>query len=228
MRKERTTKIGKTGILILSAGLLWAVFLAPGPTREALGADSPEAKTASPAAPSAAPSAAAPAVTPPAAAPSPPPPAAPAAPSPAASAAPAAPAAPAPLVTISAPPDVKIEKSYYYDPSGKSDPFKPFIDTELAKRKTVELSVNPLRRQAVEQFRLVGIVGGGKGRRAMVQDSAGKFYSLLPGAYIGLNDGRVSQILPDSIVVDEKIRTDDGKIRQRKIVIKLRQDEGKP
>ena len=62
----------------------------------------------------------------------------------------------------------------------------------------------------------------------MVQDSAGKFYSLLPGAYIGLNDGRVSQILTDRIVVDEKIRTDEGKIRQRQIIIKLRQDEGKP
>jgi type IV pilus assembly protein PilP len=125
----------------------------------------------------------------------------------------------------------KIEETYHYNPTGKPDPFKPFIDVELVK-KTVEqskpLSLNPLQRQTVEQFKLVGIIGDNKGRRAMVQDGAGKFYSLLPGAYIGLNNGRISKILADRIIVDEKIRTDEGKIESRKIIIKLRQGEGKP
>jgi type IV pilus assembly protein PilP len=126
----------------------------------------------------------------------------------------------------------KIEGTYHYNPTGKADPFKPFIDVELAKKKAVEqsrpLSLNPLQRQTVDQFKLVGIIGDNKGKRAMVQDSAGKFYSLLPGAYIGLNNGRVSKILADRIIVDEKIRTDEGKIASRKIIIKLRQGEGKP
>lgn len=126
----------------------------------------------------------------------------------------------------------KIEETYHYNPTGKADPFKPFIDVELAKKKAVEqsrpLSLNPLQRQTVDQFKLVGIIGDNKGKRAMVQDSAGKFYSLLPGAYIGLNNGRISKILADRIIVDEKIRTDEGKIESRKIIIKLRQGEGKP
>ncbi|MCX5839892.1 MAG: pilus assembly protein PilP [Deltaproteobacteria bacterium] len=128
----------------------------------------------------------------------------------------------------------KIEETYHYNynPTGKRDPFKPFIDVELDKKKTVEqsrpLSLNPLQRQTVEQFRLVGIIGDNKGRRAMVQDNAGKFYSLLPGAYIGLNNGRISKILADRIIVDEKIRTEEGKIESRRIIIKLRQGEGKP
>jgi type IV pilus assembly protein PilP len=126
----------------------------------------------------------------------------------------------------------KIEETYHYNPTGKADPFKPFIDVELAKKKTVEqsrlLSLNPLQRQTVEQFRLVGIIGDNKGRRAMVQDSAGKFYSLLPGAYIGLNNGRISKILADRIIVDEKIRTEEGKIESRKIIFKLHQGEEKP
>ena len=126
----------------------------------------------------------------------------------------------------------KIKETYHYNPTGKADPFKPFIDVELTKKKTVEqsgsLSLNPLQRQTVEQFRLVGIIGDHQGRRAMVQDSAGKFYSLLPGAYIGLNHGRISKILADRIIVDEKIRTDKGKIESRKIIIKLRQGEEKP
>ena len=135
-------------------------------------------------------------------------------------------------VTASTTTVARIEGAYHYNPTGKADPFKPFIDVELAKKKAVEqsspLSLNPLQRQTVEQFKLVGIIGDNKGRRAMVQDSAGKFYSLLPGAYIGLNNGRVSKILADRIIVDEKIRTDEGKIESRKIIIKLRQGEGKP
>ena len=126
----------------------------------------------------------------------------------------------------------KIEETYHYNPTGKADPFKPFIDVELAKKKTVEqsrlLSLNPLQRQTVEQFRLVGIIGDNKGRRAMVQDSAGKFYSLLPGAYIGLNNGRISKILADRIIVDEKIRTEVGKTESRKIIITLHQGEENP
>jgi len=102
---------------------------------------------------------------------------------------------------------------------------------ELAARKTKEkkvLSVNPLQRQDVEQFKLVGIVGDSNNRRAMVQDSKGKFYSLTPGAHIGMNKGRVSKILSDSVIIDEKIMTDDGKIRPKKTVIKFQQGEGKP
>jgi type IV pilus assembly protein PilP len=127
----------------------------------------------------------------------------------------------------------KVEGTYHYNPTGKADPFKPFIDVELAKKKAVEqskpLSLNPLQRQTVEQFKLVGIIGDNNGRRAVVQDSAGKkAYSLSPGDPIGLNNGRISKILADRIIIDEKIRTDEGKIESKKIIIKLHQDEGKP
>jgi Tfp pilus assembly protein PilP len=136
----------------------------------------------------------------------------------------AAPAAP-PVV---APP----EQEYRYQPEGKIDPFKPLVNLEAVAKKRAEqaktLPLNPLQRLGVEQFKLVGIIEGNRGRRAMVQDPSGKFYSLVPGTYVGLNKGRVSAILRDSVIVNEKVVTDEGKIQSRKQIMKLRQDEVKP
>jgi type IV pilus assembly protein PilP len=124
------------------------------------------------------------------------------------------------------------EEVYHYNPEGRIDPFKPFIDLEAAAKKkagqTKVLPLNPLQRLGIEQFKLVGVIEDSRGRRAMVQDATGKFYSLVQGTPIGLNKGRVAKILKDSVIVNEKVVTDEGKIQSRNQIMKLRQDEVKP
>ena len=124
------------------------------------------------------------------------------------------------------------EEAYSYNPEGRIDPFKPLVDLEAAARKKAEqtkaLPLNPLQRLGFEQFKLVGVIEDSRGRRAMVQDATGKFYSLIQGTYIGLNKGRVAKILKDSVIVNEKVMTDEGKIQSHKQIMKLRQDEVKP
>ena len=124
------------------------------------------------------------------------------------------------------------EEAYHYNPEGRIDPFKPFIDLEAAARKKAgqikALPLNPLQRLGIEQFKLVGVIEDSRGRRAMVQDATGKFYSLVQGTHIGLNKGRVAKILKDSVIVNERVMTDEGKIQSRKQIMKLRQDEVKP
>jgi Tfp pilus assembly protein PilP len=124
------------------------------------------------------------------------------------------------------------EEVYRYNPQGRMDPFKPFVDpTAAAKQragKSKALPLNPLQRLGVDQFRLVGIIESDQGRRAMVQDASGKFYSLVQGSYIGLNNGRVAAILKNEVIVNERVATDEGKIQSRKQIMKLRQDEVKP
>lgn len=124
------------------------------------------------------------------------------------------------------------EEVYRYNPEGRIDPFKPFVDLDAAAKKKLEKSktppLSPLQRLGIEQFRLVGIIQGMKSRRAMVQDPSGKFYSLIPGSYIGLNKGRVTAICKDSVIVQERITTEEGKIESRRQIMKLRQDEVKP
>ncbi len=119
-------------------------------------------------------------------------------------------------------------QAYRYNPAGRIDPFRPFVDPEAAAKKKKVRPLSPLQRAGIEEFTLVGVIEGNKSRRAMVQDASGKFYSLVRGSYIGLNKGRVTAIHKDKLIVLERITMDGGKIESRRQVMKLRQDEVKP
>jgi Tfp pilus assembly protein PilP len=99
----------------------------------------------------------------------------------------------------------------------KPDPFRPFIETDMEQKirqeeglgkKKVErsLPLSPLQQREIGEFRLVGIAGNDDRRTAVVEDgTAKKTYSLFVGTYIGRNEGRVIQILPDRVIVEERV-----------------------
>jgi hypothetical protein len=116
--------------------------------------------------------------------------------------------------------------------TGKKDPFKPFVETasEVA-RKTKEkgaLPLSPLQKQDISMFNLVGISGSDKyGWKAIVEDSEKKFYPIYEGTLIGLDQGRVSTIKSDRVIVAVKSADNKGKINY--ITIMLHKDvEGAP
>jgi type IV pilus assembly protein PilP len=115
------------------------------------------------------------------------------------------------------------DSSYSYNPLGKPDPFKPFMDVEVKavkKEKEAQVeSIFPLQRADVESFRLVGIIGDEMRRIAIVEDSAKRFYPLFVGTRIGLRNGKVTDILADRLTVDEE----DGK-KTKRIILKLRKN----
>lgn len=123
---------------------------------------------------------------------------------------------------------------------GKPDPFRPFIETDLDQKikKEEGLSkkgsgksrpLSPLQQKEIGQFRLVGIAGDDKSRTAVVEDGAAKkIYPLFVGTYIGSNEGRVAQILPDRVIVEERVedQTKKGKQAQiRRITMMLHKEE---
>jgi type IV pilus assembly protein PilP len=132
-----------------------------------------------------------------------------------------------PEVTSTVPP-------YKYNPIGKADPFKSFVEEESAReaRKRQEQMMrearffSPLQRAGIDQFRLVGIAGDEKARKAIVQDIKGKIYPIFIGTYIGPNNGRVIEILADRVIVEEKFKTQAGKTKVNRITMKLRKEEG--
>jgi Tfp pilus assembly protein PilP len=126
--------------------------------------------------------------------------------------------------------EAKTDPPYKYNPMGKPDPFKPFIELDTAAKKKLEkakpLSIFPLQRAAIDQFRLVGVSGDEQKKIAIVQDAKGKVYPLFVGTYIGLNNGRVAAILADRVVVEEKIKAHAGKTKVNRITMNLRKEEG--
>ena len=126
-------------------------------------------------------------------------------------------------------PRCKTAAAYKYNPIGKPDPFKPFIEQELSpKKKTASrtLPISPLQREGIDKFRLVGISGDDHHRIAIVQDVKGKAYPIFLGTYIGQNGGRVVEILPDRIIIEEKNKAEDKQAKTKRLTMKLRKDEG--
>ena len=137
-----------------------------------------------------------------------------------------APAAPALLLPPPAAPP-----TYSYSPAGKTDPFLPFVEIDLAVKKEKEKKakeeelkkraaaskrpISPLQQAEIGQFRLVGIAGDDQRRMAIVEDGvAKKFYPLFVGTYIGPNGGRIVSILPDRLIVEEPFQEASDKVQK--------------
>ena len=126
-------------------------------------------------------------------------------------------------------PDVKTASTYKYNPIGKPDPFRPFMELEPSpKKKTAPnaVPISPLQREGIEKFRLVGVSSDDHRRIAMVQDVKGRAYPIFVGTYIGQNGGRVVEILPDRIIIEEKTKSENRKAKAKRLTMKLRKDEG--
>ncbi|MCX5831035.1 MAG: pilus assembly protein PilP [Deltaproteobacteria bacterium] len=120
--------------------------------------------------------------------------------------------------------------SYSFNPAGKPDPFRPFVEKDPVLKKKAEMdaaiSIFPLQKVGLDQFNLLGIAGDTGRRLAIVEtkDSRGsRFYALKLGTVIGLNNGKVVEIGKDQIVVEEATALRTGK--KNRIIKKLRKDE---
>lgn len=114
-----------------------------------------------------------------------------------------------------------------FDFSNKKDPFKPFV-TVKAEQKNSPESVKKTGRNAlpihsfdVSQFKLIGIIIGGRESKAMVTDPGGKGYVLKVGMLIGKNDGRIISITSSGVDVLEQFRDDHGRVRKENIKLTL-------
>jgi type IV pilus assembly protein PilP len=124
---------------------------------------------------------------------------------------------------------------YRYDPKGKIDPFKPFVRLELPtlskkgpEKKKLMGHLTPLQRVALDKVRVTGIAGSSSKRVAMVEDGGGggKGYLVYLGTLIGENGGKVIQILPDRVIVEEKLGESKGKEKSHRVALKLHKEEG--
>ncbi len=94
------------------------------------------------------------------------------------------------------------EEVYAYNSSAKPDPFKPFLQlTPL--RSASRAPLTPLQKFEISQLKLVAILSSPEGTVGMVEDATGKGYFVKKGTLIGKNDGRVSKLLADRVIVEE-------------------------
>ena len=114
-----------------------------------------------------------------------------------------------------------------FDFSNKKDPFKPFMVVKVEPKKNTEpanVDVRnslPIHSFDVSQFKLIGIITGGRENQAMVTDPSGKGYVLKIGMLIGKNNGRITSISASGVDVLEQFKDDNGRIRKENIKLTL-------
>lgn len=112
-----------------------------------------------------------------------------------------------------------------FDFSNKKDPFKPFIAVKSSPASNADSIKRALRNSLpihsfdVSQFKLIGVITGGRESQAMVTDPGGKGYVLKVGMAIGKNDGKITSITSRGVDVLEQFRDDNGRVRKE--IIKL-------
>lgn len=129
-------------------------------------------------------------------------------------------------VTEKKEPEKKEETEYSYNPTGKPDPFKPFIQLTPVREASRNVPMTPLQKYEVSQLKLVAIISLVEGNIALVEDATGKGYFVKKGTFIGRNDGKVTKILKDKVVIEEVYQDVFGQTKTSEISLSLHKSEG--
>jgi type IV pilus assembly protein PilP len=124
-------------------------------------------------------------------------------------------------------PEKKEEAEYTYNPAGKADPFKPFIQLTAARRPS-GIPLTPLQKYDISSLKLVAVIAAPEGSVALVEDSAGKGYFLKKGTLVGKNDGKVIKILKDRVIIEETYQDIVGqtKTSEHSLILHRPEEEG--
>jgi len=115
---------------------------------------------------------------------------------------------------------------FVYSPAGKRDPFQSLMELERTVRKSAAPET-PLQKYALNQLRIIGVVWGKGEPRAMVVSPDGKSHVLKKGVKVGQNEGVVTDITREAVLVQETIYDFGGTSRtvNQKIPLPLTKKE---
>ena len=114
-----------------------------------------------------------------------------------------------------------------YDRTNLRDPFRSFEweRKEIAARNE-NMVGGPLEQFDVSQLSVIAVVWKTGSARALVEDPTGQSYIIGRGTRIGKNDGMVTEIDDNLVVVNETYEDYLGKITKKDIEMRIRRSEG--
>jgi type IV pilus assembly protein PilP len=112
-----------------------------------------------------------------------------------------------------------------YDRTNLRDPFRSF---EWERKEIAALDVvgGPLEQFDVSQLSVIAVVWKIGSARALVEDPTGQSYIIGKGTRIGKNEGLVTQIDDNLVVVNETYEDYLGNVTKKDIEIRIRRSEG--
>jgi type IV pilus assembly protein PilP len=126
--------------------------------------------------------------------------------------------------------DIIGRKERFYSRKGRVDPFEPFLrqpEPDIAPEEQAQLERRvprtPLEKIDLSQLTLTAVLRMPTETQALLQEASGKGYVVSEGTYVGNKGGRITNILKDRVVVEEKFLDVFGKVSVRERELKLQQ-----
>jgi len=142
----------------------------------------------------------------------------------------AAPAAPSQIAAV--PAGVPLAESFagtggtiVYDRTDLRDPFRSF-EWERKELAIEDMDGGPLEQFDVSQLSVIAVVWKTGSARALVEDPGGESYIIAKGTRIGKNDGTVTKIDDNLVVVNESYEDYLGNVTQKDVELRIRRSEG--
>ncbi|MBS0373616.1 MAG: pilus assembly protein PilP [Proteobacteria bacterium] len=122
-------------------------------------------------------------------------------------------------------PEIKPYESFVYDPNGLRSPFQPSVPVVApgagGVRPDAHRNREFLEGFSLDTLRMVGTLHQGGRTYGLVQTKDGLIHKVLPGNYVGQNDGRVTTIGDSKITVVEIVPDGMGGYMERPAAIAL-------
>jgi Tfp pilus assembly protein PilP len=123
-------------------------------------------------------------------------------------------------------------EGYHYDAQGQRDPLEPLVkavppETLRPKPRAPDRPLAPLERFDISALKLVGIVWGDLGRKALIKAPDGKSYFATLDTYMGKYSGKVIAIENDRLVIEEQYLNVEDKVVSKTLAIPLRRKDKK-
>ena len=112
---------------------------------------------------------------------------------------------------------------FEYDRVGKADPFRSF---EWERLEMTDSRGGPLEQFDVSQLSVVAVVWKTGNAKALVQDPSGQGYIVGMGTRVGKNEGLVTRIDDNLVVVKETYEDFLGNVTKKDIEMRIRGSEG--
>ncbi|HEX7340385.1 MAG TPA: pilus assembly protein PilP [Rhodanobacteraceae bacterium] len=124
-------------------------------------------------------------------------------------------------------PVIKTFETFAYTDQDKRDPFSPAVSQQQKQQQAngphpdLNRPRQPLEAFALDSLKMVGSIGAGKGRIALIADPDGKIHRVHINNYMGQNYGRVTAIKGDEVDLVELVSNGNGGWMERKASIAL-------
>ncbi len=119
---------------------------------------------------------------------------------------------------------------YFYDATGKPDPFVPLITEIEPPRKpdakpSQRTPLTPLQKYSLDELKLVAIIKSGDIYSALFEDLSEFGYIVKENTLIGSNGGVIRKITYNKVIIEENTYNSSGELEKNIKSLKIQQQE---